>query len=41
MMKNIVGFWHSIDNLKDLEALNRNKKKLNYIKTLKKLKHEK
>ena len=40
MMKNIVGFWHSTDNLKDLEALNRNKKKLNYIKTLKKLKHE-
>jgi glucose-1-phosphate cytidylyltransferase len=41
MMKNIVGFWHSIDNLKDIEVLKRNTKKINYVKRLKSIKNEK
>ena len=40
-MKNIVGFWHSIDNLKDIEVLKRNTKKINYVKRLKSIKNEK
>ena len=32
MMKNIVGFWHSIDNIKDLDMVN--KKSVNKNKFL-------
>jgi glucose-1-phosphate cytidylyltransferase len=35
--KNLSGFWHSIDNLKDIEILDEDKKKKVYIKNLKKL----
>ena len=34
VMKKIVGFWHSIDNLKDIDVLNRDEKKKNTLKKL-------
>ncbi len=35
--KNLNGFWHSVDNLKDIEILDQDKKKKTDIKKLKKL----
>ena len=34
IMKKIVGFWHSIDNLKDIDVLNRDEGKKKYIKKI-------
>ena len=34
VMKKIVGFWHSIDNLKDIDVLNRDEGKKKYIKKI-------
>jgi len=35
--KNLIGFWHSVDNLKDIEVLDEDKKKKIDVKKLKKL----
>lgn len=36
MIKRIIGFWHSIDNIKDIKIIEKNKKKNSYLKRLKK-----